>query len=254
MAIVQLNFQIKKDFAMDYYSMIKFCEKCCSEYNNTVFHHLEVNIGYSIYNVFTLYNVTPYVVIKSGDIISKDPKCLNSLLILMDSRNQRVLHITEFLGSGFNFDIDKYVSVLLEKYLNVDFDSKKEFNKFINKSLTCSNIGNQFSLNNYSINSDNYQQNNDIHNMNQQNNIVQLKPIEHADPVDPIPTYSGSISFYSPSYFSPQSDYKILQNSQQLSSDNCDCCIDKTEEKEEKIVNNLINSLDSNNSSNSENK
>lgn len=132
MAIVQLNIQIKKDFAIDYYTMIKFCEEECNKLNGINFHHLEINAGYAVYNLYTLYSVTPCI--KSSLSSNPDnPVYTSSLLVLIDNNSKKILHCTEIDKSII--DIDKYFEIILNNYCKINQDYKEYFKAFITKNI-----------------------------------------------------------------------------------------------------------------------
>lgn len=140
MAIVQLNIQIKKDFAIDYYTMIKFCEEECNKLNGISFHHLEINAGYAIYNLYTLYSVTPCI--KSSLSSNPDnPVYTSSLLVLIDNNSKKILHCAEIDKSII--DIDKYFEIILNNYCKINQDYKEYFKAFITKNIIQKNKDNE---------------------------------------------------------------------------------------------------------------
>lgn len=135
MAILQLNACIKKDLSVDYYTMVKFCEKNCKKMD-MILDHLEINYGYSIYNLYSLYSVTPcvsYINTSNEDLITSDYVYTSTLLILVDSKARKILHCIESPNSVI--DVDKYFEIILKNHLKINYDSDSYFNYFIKENI-----------------------------------------------------------------------------------------------------------------------
>lgn len=127
MAIIQLNTCIKKDLAVDYYSIVKFLEKVCDDIENIKLNHVEINSGYSIYNLYTLYSVTPCIIDENNTY------SISSLLILIDNESRNVIHCIESTQSFI--DIDKYFEMLLKTYFKINIDNDNYLKTFIKNNI-----------------------------------------------------------------------------------------------------------------------
>lgn len=127
MAIIQLNTCIKKDLAVDYYSIVKFLEKVCDDIENIKLNHVEINSGYSIYNLYTLYSVTPCIIDEDNTY------SISSLLILIDNESRNVIHCIESTQSFI--DIDKYFEMLLKSHFKINIDNDNYLKTFIKNNI-----------------------------------------------------------------------------------------------------------------------
>lgn len=127
MAIIQLNTCIKKDLAVDYYTIVKFLEKVCEDVKDVKLNHVEINSGYSIYNMYTLYSITPCI------INDNNTYSTSTLLVLIDNETKKIVHCTE--SSQSFMDVDKYFETLLKENFKINTDSSNYLKLFIKNNI-----------------------------------------------------------------------------------------------------------------------